>query len=76
MKKIWTFILLIVIILVLCSGCSKNTVISLYDNVTKTIGDLCLTNDILLQGKRKFGILLVEKYCLVVQLLKEKMEVR
>ena len=56
MKKIWTFILLIVIILVLCSGCSKNTVISLYDNVTKTIGDLCLTNDILLQGKRKFGI--------------------
>lgn len=56
MKKIWTFILLIVVILVLCAGCSKNMIINTYDNVTKTIGDLCLTNDILLKGKRKFGI--------------------
>lgn len=54
-KKIWFLALTLVISIVLCQGCSKNMIINTYDNINKNIGDLILTNNITLKGKRKFG---------------------
>lgn len=55
MRNITKIIILIIICLFMTS-CSKDDIIKTYDNINKTLGDLSLTNDNNLKGTRTFGL--------------------
>lgn len=53
MKKIG--ILIVILCLVLCSGCDKDGMLNLYKKANETTGDMVLTKNYKLKGKREFG---------------------
>ena len=53
MKKIG--ILIVVFCLVLCSGCDKDGMLNFYQKTNETVGDMVLTSNHKLKGKREFG---------------------
>lgn len=55
MKKVFIFLTLIILTLTLCSGCSKDEVLSFYEKTSEQFGDLVLTINSKLKGERNFG---------------------
>ena len=56
MKKVFIILILSTIVLTLCSGCSKDEVLSFYEKTSEQFGDLVLTINSKLKGERDFGI--------------------
>ena len=54
MKKIGIFLITIVLTLILCSGCSKDSILNIYQKFNENLGDFVLTNSFLLRGHREF----------------------
>ncbi len=54
-KKV-LLILITIISITLCVGCSKDDILNTYDKTNRIIGDLNLTRDYRLKGNRSFGI--------------------
>ena len=56
MKKVFIILFLSTIVLTLCSGCSKDEILSFYKRTNEQLGDLVLTINSKLKGERTFGI--------------------
>lgn len=54
-KKVLLLILITIITLTLCVGCSKDTILNTYDKFNRVVGDFSLTKDSKLKGHRIFG---------------------
>lgn len=54
-KRVLLLILITIIILTLCVGCSKDTILNTYDKFNRVVGDFNLTKDSKLKGHRTFG---------------------
>lgn len=54
-KKVLLLILITIITITLCVGCSKDDILNTYDKFNRAIGDLNLTKDYKLKGHRTFG---------------------
>lgn len=55
MRNIFKIAILIIVCMFI-TACNKNDIIKFYDKVNKTLGDLSLTSDSFLKGKRSFGV--------------------
>ncbi len=54
-KKVLLLILVTIISITLCVGCTKDDILNTYDKFNRVIGDLNLTKDYKLKGNRTFG---------------------
>ncbi len=55
-KKVLLLILIAIVTITFCVGCTKEDILNIYDKFNRTIGDLNLTKDSKLKGTRTFGI--------------------
>ncbi len=55
MKKVGLLVIAICLTLILCSGCTKDGFLNIYENVNEKAGDMVLTNKSKLKGNREFG---------------------
>ncbi len=55
MKKIGLLVITVCLTLILCSGCTKDEFLNIYENVNEKAGDMVLTSKSKLKGNREFG---------------------